>query len=258
LRGEQSLARTSREVEHRVELVPPERVSFGSALDLDERAAVVHHDVHVGLCGRVLGVVEIDDGQAGDDANRHGRDLAVQRVCGHRAPRIQRGHGVDERDIRAVIRGRARAAIGLQHVAVERDRSFAERTQVDDRAQRAADQPLDLERATRLLAARRFAGRAAVRRARQHSVLRRDPAFTFPAQERGHAVVDARGDEHTRIAELDQHGAFRVPRESPRDAHASELIGRASARPQCSLSCGASLSQRTAAAVVLSANGAVV
>ena len=53
--------------------------------------------------------------------------------------------------------GGARAAVGLQHVAVERDLSLAHRREVDDGAQRAADQALDLLRAAGLLAARRLA-----------------------------------------------------------------------------------------------------
>ena len=42
-------------------------------------------------------------------------------------------------------RGAARAAVGLEHVAVDVDAALAERLEVDDRAQRAADQPLDLD-----------------------------------------------------------------------------------------------------------------
>ena len=57
-----------------------------------------------------------------------------------------------QRDPGAGDRGGAGAAVGLDHVAVERDLALAERLQVDHGAQRAADQPLDLQRAAALLA----------------------------------------------------------------------------------------------------------
>src|SRR5271163_1972496 len=37
------------QVEQRIELMAPEGMPFSRALNLDERAAVVHDDVHVGL-----------------------------------------------------------------------------------------------------------------------------------------------------------------------------------------------------------------
>ena len=52
-----------------------------------------------------------------------------------------------QRDHAAGDRGAAGAAVGLEHVAVEVDGALAERLEVDDAAQRAADQPLDLDRA---------------------------------------------------------------------------------------------------------------
>ena len=85
--------------------------------------------------------------------------------------------GQRERDVAAGDRGRSRAAVGLQNVAVDRDRVLAERIAVDDRAQAAADQALNLERAAALRAARGLARRAGVRGARQHAVLGRDPAL---------------------------------------------------------------------------------
>ena len=54
-----------------------------------------------------------------------------------------------ERDVAAGDRRAARAAVGLQHVAVDVDRALAERREVDDAAQRAADQALDLDACAR-------------------------------------------------------------------------------------------------------------
>ena len=69
-------------------------------------------------------------------------------------------------DVRAADRRAARAAVGLEDVAVEPERPLAERLEVGDGAHRAADQPLDLDRAPLLLAARRLALRRARRSTR--------------------------------------------------------------------------------------------
>src|SRR5436190_2071428 len=98
-------------------------------------------------------------------------------------PSAQRRAG----DCRAAHARAARAAVGLQHVAVDADRALAERRQVDDGAQAAADQPLDLLRAARLLALGGLAPRACVRRARQHPVFGGEPAPALATQESGHA-----------------------------------------------------------------------
>ena len=52
--------------------------------------------------------------------------------------------GIGERHVAAGDRGRPRAAVGLDDVAVDGDRALAELGQLDHRAQRAADEPLDL------------------------------------------------------------------------------------------------------------------
>src|SRR5690606_15717027 len=170
-------------VEQRIHLLAAKRVAFRGALDFDEAAAVVHHDIHVGVARGILGVIQIEYPHALPDADRDGRARTVYRVARQAPLALQPAHRIDERDVRAGDRGGARAAVRLQHVAVERDRAFAECGAIDTRAQRTADEALDLERAPALLAARRFALGAFVGRARQHAVLRRDPAFALAAQE---------------------------------------------------------------------------
>src|SRR6185369_11208287 len=76
------------------------------------------------------------------------------------------GDAVVERDPGAGDRGRARAAVGLQHVAVDGELALAERNEVNHRTQAASDQALDLDGAAALLAGGGFAPRALERGAR--------------------------------------------------------------------------------------------
>ena len=153
----------------------------------------------------------------------------MNRAVAQRALAHQRIDRIDERDVAAGDRRRARAAVGLQHVAIDRDRALAERLQIDHRAQRAADEPLNLQRAPALLAGRRFTPAARVRRARQHAVLGRDPAAAGVAQERGH-VSSTLAVHSTRVSPNSiEHRAFGMPGETAGDAHRPQLIGSAAA-----------------------------
>ena len=60
-------------------------------------------------------------------------------------------------EIAAADAGGARAAVGLQHVAIDDHLTLAQVLHVAGRSERPADQALDLDRATALLAARRLA-----------------------------------------------------------------------------------------------------
>ena len=94
----------------------------------------------------------------------------------HHLARLHPGDAVVQRDPGAGDRGGAGAAVGLDHVAIDGDLPLAERRQVDDGAQAAADQALDLDRAAALLAGRGLAPRALRGGARQHAVFGGDPA----------------------------------------------------------------------------------
>ena len=146
--------------------------------------------------------------------------------------RRELGHRVGQCHIGSGDRGRACAAVGLQHVAVECHGALAQRAHVDDGPQRASDQALDLERASALLAPGRFARAARVGRARQHAVLGRNPALAFAAQEGRHAILHGRGHEYACVAEFDEHGALGVTRETARNADRSQVTGRAATMSQ--------------------------
>src|SRR3546814_11284371 len=78
------------------------------------------------------------------DAAGNSGDLDWQRIADkRRAVFLQAFDGELQRDPCARNRRGAGAAIGLDDVAVERDLTFAKRLEIDDRAQAAADQPLD-------------------------------------------------------------------------------------------------------------------
>ncbi len=132
-----------------------------------------------------------------------------------------------QRHVAAADRRRAGAAVGLQHVAVDGDLHLAQHRQVGDRAQRAADQALDLLGAARLLALGRLAVVALRRGAREHRVLGGDPAAALAPQPRRHALLDRRGAQHPRLAELDQHRAGRELREVTRERQRAQVVGLA-------------------------------
>src|SRR5437868_4092359 len=106
--------------------------------------------------------------------------------------------------------GAARAAVGLEHVAVEPHRPLPERAEVGDRAHRAADQPLDLDRAPLLLAARGLSIDAVARRGRQQRVLRGDPAPPLVAQPPRYLLLDHRRAEDDRLALGDERRPVRL------------------------------------------------
>ena len=181
-----------------------------------------HHDVHVGLGGRVLGVLEVEERLAVDDPDRDGGDRPGERLReAELVERAARG------DVRAGDRRAARAAVGLQHVAVEPDRPLAERLEVDHAAERAADQPLDLDRAAALLAARRLASDAIAGRRGQQRVLGRHPALALVAKPARDLVVDHRRAEHLRLALRPQHAAVRLLEVVELDRQRPKLVGAA-------------------------------
>ena len=162
---------------------------------------------------RVLGVVEVEHRHAVDDADRHRGDLAVSGLAPSEPLRDQRVDRHRQRDVGAGDRRGAGAAVGLQHVAVERDRALAERA--PGRPRRAASG----RSGAGSPACGRLACRAPPRAALRVWVARGSMPYSavtqpWPLPRRNAApFLDARGAQHARVAELDQHRAFGVPRE---------------------------------------------
>ena len=132
--------------------------------------------------------------------------------------------GVGQRDVRPGDRGGAGAAVGLEDVAVEDDRVLAERLVVDDRAQRAADQPGDLVGAAADPALDRLAVGAGVGRGGEHGVLGGDPAQAGALAPARHALGGGGGAEHPGAAELDQHRPGGVVEPVAGDRDRAELV----------------------------------
>ena len=131
-----------------------------------------------------------------------------------------------QRDERAGDRSGARAAVGLDHVAIEPHGALAERFQIRHRAQRAADHPLNFERAAGLLAAARFARRAlSVERGSMPYSPVTQP-LPLPFRNCGNAVFHGGGDDHARVARFDQHAAFGAGDEVRRDLHRPQVRRR--------------------------------
>src|SRR5438445_28506 len=92
------------------------------------------------------------------------------------------------------------------------------------RAQRAADQPLDLDGPPLLLAARRLALGALARRGRQQRVLGRDPAAPLPVEPARDAVLHGRRTEHLRLSLAEEHGGVGLLEEVELDLDRAELV----------------------------------
>src|SRR5450759_2022681 len=78
LDGDQPRTARERQVEQRIEPRAVERGALPRALDLDDAAAAVGHDVHVHLGVAVLPVVEVQKQLALDHAARGGRHVLEQ------------------------------------------------------------------------------------------------------------------------------------------------------------------------------------
>ena len=200
-----------RDVDHRVQRRPGEGGALAGALHLDQGADLGRDDIHVDAGPRVLLVGQVEPDPTVDDTDRDGGDLAGQRIrVGQPTGDPQEVHRVGQRDVRAGDRRRAGAAVGLQHVAVERDGVLAERGQVDAGPQRPADQPGDLVGTPADPTTDRLPVAAFVGRGRQHGVLGGEPAEPRPLAPAGHPAGDRGRAQHLGAAELDQDGSGRV------------------------------------------------
>ena len=118
------------------------------------------------------------------------------------------------------------AAVGLEHVAIEPDRSFAQRLEVDDRAKRPADQSLDLDRPAALPSPRSLALRAFTRRRRGES--------TRPSSSRARCssatadlLLNRRSAQHLRLPLRVEDSRVRLLEVVDLDRDRPQLVGSA-------------------------------
>src|SRR5690554_5898395 len=106
-----------------VELGLGEGDALGGALDLHKAAVAGHHHVHVGVCPHILDVGQVQHRRAVNDANRHGRDRVLQRLCTrlNGAVLAAPSHRIGQSNVSTGNGGGASAAICLKHVTVEHD-----------------------------------------------------------------------------------------------------------------------------------------
>src|SRR5262245_11197651 len=211
-----------RKRQHLVQALLGKRGLLRGALDLDERARARHHDVHVHLGRRVLPIVEVEERLPAHDPHADGGDTITEQWSSRHVRLRQRSERIGNGDEGARDGGGSRAAVGLDDIAIHPDRALAELRHLDNRAQRASHQTLDLLRSPTRPGA--LARRPRVRRARQHTVLGRHPALALALQERRDPVLHGGRADDFGVAELDQHGALGMAEIVSRDRNGSELI----------------------------------
>ena len=217
------------------ELLLGERDLLRGALHLDDPPGAGHHEIGVGVGFRILGVVEIEHRRAVADAAGDRRHVVAQRIVAEHVARLHPGDAIVQRDPAAGDRGGAGAAVGLDHVAVDRDLPLAERLEIDDRAQAAPDQALDLDGAAALLAGRGLAPRALERGARQHAVFGGDPAAPLALEPGRQPVFERRRHQHVGVAEFHEARALGVFHHAAFERHGAQLVGLSAARPHANL-----------------------
>ena len=103
------------------------------------------------------------------------------------------------------------AAVALQYVAVHCDQMFAQTLQIDSRTEGTPDQALNLRAAGGEFQTGNVARLAIPVGARQHIILRRDPAFAARDIDR-RAVLHARTAQDDGVSALDQTASLRETR----------------------------------------------
>ena len=197
----------AREIEHRVELLAIERARArrcpGPRSACRSRSPTTFMSTSA---LRVLDVRQVEHDLAADDADRDRGDRRPQRAhVGELAGRDELLDRERERDPRAGDRRDARAAVGLQHVAVDvivRSPSAARSTAA--RSERPISRWISLPRppGSRLL-------RVCVERGSIAYSAVSQP-WPLPLRNAGTPLLDARGAQHPGVAELDQRRAFGV------------------------------------------------
>lgn len=215
------------EVEHPGELGAGVGVFFGGGLGFDEASGGEHDDVHVDGGSGVFFVAEVEEGVAVDDADGGGGDHLFEGGGFEGTGGDEFVEGEGEADGGSGDGGGAGAAVGLKDVAVEDDGAFAEGFHVDDGAEGATDESLDLVGAAADLASFGLAWCAGEGGSGEHAVLGGDPAAAGVAEPAGDALLDGGVAEDAGVAGFDKDGAFGGADKVGGDAGGAEGVGGA-------------------------------
>ncbi len=199
-------------------------------MGFDVGASVGHHDIRVHLGARILHVGQVEQRHPIHDAHAHGGQRRADGIGTQHLALHQCRAGAAQSQPRSGDRGGARAAIRLQHIAVDQHGALAQRAQIHHRPQRTADQALDLVGASADLARYGLSRGTRGARARQHGVLGGEPTLAAALQEWRHALLDAGDTQHTRVAHLNHHRAFGVAQIVYCQAHGPQLVRGAPVR----------------------------
>jgi len=183
-------------------------VALGGGLDFDEVAVFGHDEVHVDFGLGVFFVGEVEEDCAFDDADAGGGDELLEWRGLERSGGDHAVEGDGESRAGSGDGGGACASVGLEDIAVEDDGALAEGFHIDDGAERAADEALDLVGASADLAALGLAGGAGEGGAGEHAVFGGDPAAAAVAQPCGNALFYGDVAEDAGVADFDEDGAF--------------------------------------------------
>ena len=185
-----------------------ERLAFCRPLYFNNAPVFGHHHVHVRFSGRVLNVFQIANCFAVNNTDRNRGYHPFHRVGFQLAARNQLIQRICQCNACPGNRSGARAAISLEHVAVQRNGELTQRFQIYCRTKSTGDQTLDFHCASTLLTFRCFTSVTGVGRTWQHAVFCGDPALALTFQEARHAFFNRGGTQYFGIAKFDQHRAF--------------------------------------------------
>ena len=130
LRGDEVGDAGLRQRHHGGEIGLAEDGAFSGRLHFDQGAGARHDEIGVGLGGRILSIVEIEQRRAGRHAAGHGGHMVAQRHVLHHGAAVHPLQAIVQGDPGAGDGGGSGAPVGLEHVAIDRDLPLAHRRQV--------------------------------------------------------------------------------------------------------------------------------
>src|SRR5580692_585440 len=169
--GNQRLDALARQRNHLCELSVIEDLVLGGGLQFDDFVAGGHDEIHVNVGPGIFFVVEVEKDLAVDDADADGGDEILDGGGGQSAGVDEALESQAERNECSGDGSSARAAIGLDDVAVDPDGALTEAFEIGYGAERAADEALNFLSAATLLSLGGFARGAGEGGTGKHSVL---------------------------------------------------------------------------------------